>query len=121
MNLGLYDDEETAELVRREVIHETARLPSTPMGLWQAYRAASARLATRFPGTEWPDVLPMWVVRVDGGYAAKTRRCGVRYDCPGPYGTPGDAHAAMAATLTGETVDVVDAPGGVTLWDYLVA
>ncbi|WP_439627508.1 hypothetical protein [Gemmata sp.] len=101
VNCGLYDSEATAELVRRELIRETAGRPATPLGIWQALQCVLARLGTR-AGDVSP-ALPTWVAeRKDGGYGAKVKKGGRVLECPGPFADPAAAHVAMLELLDRE-------------------
>jgi hypothetical protein len=99
VNCGLYDEAD-AELVRRELVPETAAYPPTPLGLWQGLQKVFARLRKRFPDTPWPKVLPMWVRRHPaGGYLARVKVKRTVYEATGPFKKPDDAHRALAEKL----------------------
>lgn len=122
VNCGLYDCERTAELVRRELVKETARHPATPLGLWEALRSVLARLGDR--AGEMTPPLPMFVKRAkNGGYEASVKRGGKLVMCPGPYDTPEAAHLAIVAVLNPPVAAPTPSPPKVrlTLADYLSA
>lgn len=123
VNCGLYDETD-AELVRRELVPETARHPATPLGLWQALQVVLKQLKKRFPEMPWPAVLPMWVRRhKDGGYCARVKVKRQVVEAPGPYKKPDDAHRALAELLgRAEVVETpVAGPQRLTLLDLVTA
>jgi hypothetical protein len=123
VNCGLYDETD-AELVRRELVPETARHASTPLGLWKALQVVLGRLRRRKPGINWPEVLPMWVRRhPSGGYLARVKAGGRVLVAPGPFCKPEDAHRALADILgRGESAESVSTgPQLLTLLDLVTA
>ena len=100
INCGLFDTEEAAAIVRAELAAETAKHPTTPLGLWTALQVVLARLKQRWPMWSPPRVTPKYVrQRADGLYFARVRVCGRVIELPGPYATPEAAHEAMVARL----------------------
>jgi hypothetical protein len=96
VNLGLYD-REMLTTVRRKLLPLTSKYPLTPLGLWQALQVVLKEL--RAQGVVVPEVWPKYVERVDGGFMAHVTQRGERIECPGPYPTPEEAHAAILAEL----------------------
>ena len=101
INCGLYDSEQSAELVRGELVKETARHPTTPLGLWKALLCVLDRIGNRIG--EFTTPLPMWVRPLaQGGFIARVTKCGKEFICEGPFVTPDEAHLAMAVRLASE-------------------
>lgn len=99
VNLGLYRSEEDAEKVYALWITEMRGRPNTPLGFWQALIAVLDGLITRHPGSKWPRPLPMWVYRVERGYAASGIHKGVMYSVRGPFRTPEAAHRKLVREM----------------------
>jgi hypothetical protein len=123
VNCGLYDETD-AELVRKELVPETAHHPATPLGLWKALQKVLCRLRQWKPGTYWPEILPMWVRRhAEGGYYARVKVGGKVIETKGSFRKPEAAHLAMAELLgrteVAEKTD--DGPRWLTLLDLATA
>jgi hypothetical protein len=90
-NFGLYETHEAARYARRKL----TAIWRPGMGPLAALRAAKAA------GVIPPGVLPRWVRRVPGGYAARRVTRTGTIELPGPFPDPETAYRAMAAAVAG--------------------
>lgn len=102
VNLGMYE-KELVVAVRRKLIPRTRHHPDTPLGLWAALTEVLAEFR-RLGVDGLREVLPMYVRRrADGdGYRAEVSKGGRKFELPGPFMAPEDAHRAMVELLTQE-------------------
>src|SRR5262245_42280130 len=102
VNCGLYD-RDLAPIVKRKLVPLTRPPrgePLTPLFLWHALCTVLSDLAAK--GADVPEVLPMYVERVEGGFAASVKKAGRVISCPVPFTRPEDAHNAILAKLAEE-------------------
>jgi hypothetical protein len=101
VNCGLYASEWLAERVRTAVVKELRNHHPTALGVWSATRAVLRAMVDQGQpvAAALKRLLPKWVRRTDGGYAARVKVWGQRIVLPGPFATPEDAHRAMKEHL----------------------